>query len=323
MTSQSAASAILRVVPSSTMNVVQTSSTSVISPSVMNVTCSNSNFVSFVAGTTHSYDLSSLLKNGLAIGGGRTLYMEEDGELYITQFHGDKIGLPDLPIRHFGTIKLKPGHNFLKPGTILKTPDGTILEINEDGGLDKEVIENARSKVISVEDGNSTLYESLAFCHFGDIHIPDGTRSKATLTLPNGTKLKLNPDDSVEIDDANGKTLYHSAPTRGFNKFLNASDLLEEFVRYCAEQKITKKDFSELPISLFIFWLIVKAAEADGDDTEEVLPLLTSAVDKQTKTYHRCKSCGKFLSNTMRSHQIVFCSPEHMGKYMSKLTQSG
>ena len=173
--------------------------------------------------------------------------------------------------------------------------------------------------MIDVSGGSHTLYESIAFGSFKEIHIPDGTRSDAKFVLPDGTTIRINHDDTITVDDSNAKILYKSNPVRDFNPYLNTSDMLEDFIHWCAEQKITKDDFSTLPVSLFICWLVVKAAEADGEELADVTPMLTSAVRERKLHNHRCRCCGRFLSKKYESHQISFCSPEHMTKYMEKL----
>lgn len=263
-------------------------------------------------------DPLSLLRNGIRIDDDRIVSLTKDNELIVTQCHTDYSSsrIP-IDVHHSGVVKLAKGNHHFLPGMVFKTPDGTVLKIDEHGGFTKEVMRKARKKVINVKDGNSTLYESLAFCHFRDIHIPSGHHSSAVFTLPNGVRIKLHPDDSIEIDESDGKQLYKAASIREFNKYLNASDLLEEFVLFCSKEKMTRKDFSELPISLFIYWLIVKAAEADGDPVDEVKPLLETTVNTIKHKRHRCKCCGKFLSRKFENHQIAFCSPEHMASYLS------
>lgn len=265
-------------------------------------------------------DIISQLRKGIDIGDNRIVSLTVDDELIVTQCHDD-FSSSRIPVQHYhsGVVKLDPNHQHFLPGMVFKTPDGSALKLNKDGSFDRDVMRNARKKVINVKGGSSTLYESLAFCHFKDIHIPSGHRSEAVFTLPNGVQIKLHLDDSIEIDESNGTQLYKSSPTRNFNKYLNASDLLEDFVQYCAEEKMSRKDFSEIPISLFIYWLIVKAAEADGDDTSDVLPLLTTTVNNTKNHRHRCRCCGKFLSKRHLENQIHFCSTDHMQRHMDKV----
>lgn len=225
---------------------------------------------------------------------------------------------PIKKLHHKGIMNLSSYDNVLESGVVLKTKDGSYFEIDKNGCVVDFKYENAKEKVINVESDSLPLYESLAFNNFGDIHIPEGSKSKTKITLPNGTVVSIEPDESITINDSDAKILYKTKSVREFNPYLNASDLLEEFISYCAKQKISKKDFSELPISLFILWLIVRAAEADEDPVDEVLPLLTTAVKKRKVHSHRCKCCGKFLTKKYEQHQISFCNTDHMNKYLKE-----
>ena len=257
-----------------------------------------------------------LLKfNGIKLNDGSVLrikdekpFLEKDNQLH-----------PVRKLHHKGEIDLSRFDNVLGSGVVLKTIDGSYIEIDENGGVVNHKYENASEKVINVQSDSVPLYESIAFNRFGDIHIPEGSRSNTKITLPNGTIISIESDETISIDDSNAKVLYKSQPIREFNKYLNASDLLEEFIKFCAEQKVTKKDFTDLPINMFILWLIVRAAEADEDPTDEVLPLLTTAIKKRKVHSHRCKCCGKFLTKKYEIHQISFCNTDHMETYLSKI----
>lgn len=251
--------------------------------------------------------------------GGKLVF--RDGELVVEYRHtdGDKSDYK-VPLGNTGAIDLQQRLVEILPGTALRLPNGEIIEITKEGKVLQEIFVNAHPKIIDVVGGNTTLYESLAFCHFNEIHIPDGVRTTATLVLPNKTKIKIFPDDHIEIDDTDERRLYQSQPVRDFNKYLNASDLLESFIEFCAKENMTKKEFSELPISLFILWLIVRAGETDGDPVDETLPMLTHAVRVTKSHTHRCKCCGKFLTRKYEENQISFCSPEHMSVYLEKVS---
>src|SRR5690554_6941531 len=80
---------------------------------------------------------------------------------------------------------------------------------------------------------------------------------------PDGTRLRFE-DGNVTIYDENAKVIYKSNPIREFNPYLNASDLLEEFIAYCKKKKVRQSDFMQLPVELFIMWLVVRTAEKDG-----------------------------------------------------------
>ena len=93
------------------------------------------------------------------------------------------------------------------------------------------------------------------------------------LKLPDGTRLHVKTDGSFEILDKNAKIVYAAARFREFNPFLNASDKMEAFIDFCASKGVTKEEMTELPVKLFINWLIIEAAKADRE-TPPDLPLL-------------------------------------------------
>jgi hypothetical protein len=248
----------------------------------------------------------------------------KDGKPFISHRHTDgSEKLRPVPVSHYGTIDLSDSEHHFGPGAIIKFPDNSYVEVKDDGEIVREFFVNAKDKPIDVASDSLSFYESIAFCHFSDIHIPSGADSHATFTLPNGVTIKLFPDDHVEIDESNGRQMYKSEPLRGFNKYLNASDLLEQFIAYCGTQNISRDEFKDLPVSLFIFWLIVQAAEADGDPTDDTLPLLTAGVQAAQPKIPRCKCCGQFLPARMVEHGISFCSPAHMQRFMDKLDAKG
>lgn len=50
-----------------------------------------------------------------------------------------------------------------------------------------------------------------------------------------------------------------------FNRYLNASDMIEEFIKYVGGLGLGKREFLSLPVELFIAFLVVRAAESDGE----------------------------------------------------------
>ncbi len=133
---------------------------------------------------------------------------------------------------------------------------------------------------------------------------------------PDGSVVNFE-NGNVTINDKDAKVKYKSNPLREFNKYLSASDLVEEFIRYCDSQGITQKEFKDLPLPLFIMWLIVRVAETDNEDPGDALPLLTSGVKQ--KKYHRCKCCGRFLQKKYQTHSVHFCNGDHMTKFLDKI----
>lgn len=87
------------------------------------------------------------------------------------------------------------------------------------------------------------------------------------------------------------------------NKYLNASDMLEEFMEWCGEDKqLTKREFASLPIHLFIQWLIVRAAENDNEPIQEE----KLALERAKRPVHRCGHCGRYTALGM-----PYCDSAH------------
>lgn len=102
--------------------------------------------------------------------------------------------------------------------------------------------------------------------------------------------------NTVQISD---RVIYDSPPL-GFNRFVNASDLLEEFIRYVGALGVKQGDVLQLPIDLFIKWLIIEAAKKDGDAPPEGVVVQLPNI--------RCLKCGRFIR---KDSPIPFCSEEH------------
>jgi hypothetical protein len=101
------------------------------------------------------------------------------------------------------------------------------------------------------------------------------------------------------------------------SRYLNASDLLEEFIKDIGALGIRQSEVLAVPIELFINWLIVKSAEED-DKADEVkdIPKLPSAFS--TYRRDRCRCCGRFVTAQARKMDMYFCSGEHYSKFMSR-----
>lgn len=82
------------------------------------------------------------------------------------------------------------------------------------------------------------------------------------------------------------------SPPREFNKYINASDLLEEFIKWLGEQGVKQGEVMELPVELFIKWLIIKACEQDEEE-----PNVTLQLPAPKKQPH-CLGCGQFMAKS-------------------------
>ena len=75
----------------------------------------------------------------------------------------------------------------------------------------------------------------------------------------------------------------------GFNKYVNASDLLEEFIAFLGSERVKKGEVMGLPVELFIKWLIIRACEEDEEEPNVVLQL------PAPKAKPRCLGCGQYM----------------------------
>lgn len=85
------------------------------------------------------------------------------------------------------------------------------------------------------------------------------------LALPDGAVLDVKDNGSYELIDKNAKITYRASRLREFNPYLNASDKLEAFIKYCGSLGVKKHEMLNLPINLFIAWLIIESAKADEE----------------------------------------------------------
>lgn len=134
--------------------------------------------------------------------------------------------------------------------------------------------------------------------------IKDGTEKK--IILPDGTVVEVESNGSYRIIDRDAKVIYRANKVRDFNRFLNVSDRLEEFIAFCGDQMVRKDEFLELPLNLFIKWLVIEAAKADQVDPPADVKLLP---DLRRAITPRCTGCGRFLPRYAAAKKLFFCAP--------------
>lgn len=91
-----------------------------------------------------------------------------------------------------------------------------------------------------------------------------------------------------EISERNWTPPKRLAPPRPFNRYINASDLMEEFIRYAGEQGVRQGEVLDLPVVLFIKWLVIRACEEDQEEPDVILEL-------GPKPQPRCLGCQRFM----------------------------
>lgn len=136
----------------------------------------------------------------------------------------------------------------------------------------------------------------------GDCSVVDG--EACTIKLPDGGVLRVARDGSYQVDDATAKVIYRASRMRDFNPFMNASDKLEAFIDYCGQQGVKKDEMLQLPIQLFIIWLVIEAAKADKEPEPDVK--LLPAIAKHVTPH--CGACGKFIARQKVRAGILFCT---------------
>jgi hypothetical protein len=122
---------------------------------------------------------------------------------------------------------------------------------------------------------------------------------RMTVTLPDGTMIDMDRTGNFKIIDAKAKITYKSNNVRDFNSYINASDKLEDFIKFCGEVGVRQGEMLEIPIKHFVGWLIVKAAEADGEE----LPALPDLRPKLP----RCMTCGRFMAQRRVERKVFYC----------------
>jgi len=166
------------------------------------------------------------------------------------------------------------------------------------------------TNVITLIDSNHD-FNDLISSMFGDSVLHEN--GKKLLKAEGRGRIKFADDAILEIDDQgqwklfdeNQHVLYRGGP-REFNKYVNASDLLEEFIGDCGKVHVQQDEILKLPLGLFVHWLIIKAAEQDDDPmSAEGVPRLEQDVKKLSP---RCSGCGQFINKNRAKAGLFICS---------------
>jgi len=132
------------------------------------------------------------------------------------------------------------------------------------------------------------------------------------ITSADGSVITVDDTGGFTIDDSNAKVIYRHTTIRDFNKYMCASDILEQFIEFVGGFGVKQSELLSIPIETFINWLIIEASKLDGEEPPD-LPLIENL--NKPKQYNRCLCCGKFISNRMAA-MSKFCSPAHFEQYM-------
>lgn len=148
-----------------------------------------------------------------------------------------------------------------------------------------------------------------------DIQLPINSEFK----LPDGSILKIDDKGNYQIEDKDAKVTYQANRIREFSPYLNASDLLAQFVKYVGSLGVKSGEVLSLPIELFINWLVIEAAERDKDPLPDgVVSIEKHKIIRQLKK-PKCLQCGKFIPPIHAKNRFLFCGIEHGSRYAKKV----
>lgn len=130
-------------------------------------------------------------------------------------------------------------------------------------------------------------------------------RAGRSYDLPDGSKIKIDDDGNYEVIDGDAKVVYKACRILAFNRFLNASELLEQFIADLAPHGVKQSQVLKVPVEAFINWLIAQAARADGDEPP------------RQRHQFRCVQCKRFLPTKLIAQGVNFCSAQHLDRYLA------
>lgn len=145
------------------------------------------------------------------------------------------------------------------------------------------------------------------------------TAGKREIELPDGAKLIVDDQGNYRIEDKDAKVTYQANRIRDWSPYLNASDMVAEFVKYVGSIGVKQKDVLGLPLELFINWLIIEAAERDKDPVPpDVKPVQKHRAIRDIRK-PRCWDCGRFVKPRLFERtRFPFCDPYHAQRYLEK-----
>lgn len=141
----------------------------------------------------------------------------------------------------------------------------------------------------------------------GKIELPKGREVR--VPLGDGSTLYVDSNGNFRVDDKNAKVVYKANRVREFNPFVNASDLLAEFLRYVGTLGVRRSEVQTLPLGLFVNWLVIRAAEIDADPVPaDIVPLPEHRLLKG-RVSPRCLVCQRYVRRIAASSGFAFCNP--------------
>lgn len=159
---------------------------------------------------------------------------------------------------------------------------------------------------------STTTAMTLAGGNAGATCYPVGTMQIYSGTAP--TQMQMVAHSSNILCPAGHGGVLPAQPDRHHppNRFLEASDRLEEFLRSMSAEGVGRAELLELPIELFISWLIVEAATAEGS---EIPDNVLSPRQRLAFLPRRdlCRGCNGKIPDELMARGLQWCKPECVG----------
>lgn len=140
------------------------------------------------------------------------------------------------------------------------------------------------------------------------------------VNMPDGSFIEVDAHGNYQLNDDAAKVIYRANRIREFNRYLNASDLLEEFIREVGRLGVRQHQVTEGLFGVFLHWLILRAADQDQEEAPPgVFPVakhpgLLAAPSKVP----RCRQCGRFVKRKAAAAGLPFCDEWHMAVFWQR-----
>ena len=143
-----------------------------------------------------------------------------------------------------------------------------------------------------------------------DLELPD--RWYGQIHLPDGAYVRVEKDQSYSIVDKYAKVTYRANRIRDFNRYINASDLIEEFIHFLMSEGVPPALMLKIPIEVFINFLVLRAAEVDREPVPSDVKIADHPALPKPSSNPRCNHCGRFITSEKHVHGINFCNEQHL-----------
>jgi hypothetical protein len=170
-------------------------------------------------------------------------------------------------------------------------------------------------------------YDGISDFDYVSDPIPDPVLTPAShireIKMKDGSVIKIDLDGNFVVTDAEAKVIYKAHRNRHFNPYVNAGDLVGRFIDYVRQEVrgVRRHDIPEIPLQLFVNWLILEAASKDGDPAPaDVRPIPESRL-LRGRVRPRCRlpSCQRFIARAVAAQGFNYCDPVHAERHLKLL----